>query len=110
MRAAAIFTLLATLPLSAQEDAAAKKKYEESVEQALGFLKVMQEPDGSWHVFAQKHTAVSALSVMAFLSAGHVPGEGPHADVVYKGIKLVLAQQQPSGVFATEPGLEMYHH
>jgi prenyltransferase beta subunit len=110
------FTLVLTLvlvscPLYGQERGAAeRKKREEAVERALAFLKIMQEADGSWQVFAQKHTAVSALAVMSFLSAGHVPGEGPYGEVVEKGVRWVLKQQQPSGLFATEPGLEMYHH
>ncbi len=45
---------------------------------------------------------------MAFLSAGHVPGEGPYSETVEKGIRWVLAQQQKSGLFGGS-GLEMYH-
>ena len=41
---------------------------------------------------------------MAFLSAGHVPGEGRYGDTVEKGIRWVLKLQQPNGLIATEGG------
>jgi hypothetical protein len=47
---------------------------------------------------------------MAFLSAGHVPGEGRYAQTLDKGIRCVLRQQQPSGLIASNAGQEMYHH
>jgi hypothetical protein len=39
---------------------------------------------------------------MAFLSAGHVPGEGPYAETIEKGVRFVCSQQDPrTGVFAS---------
>lgn len=87
-----------------------KDRLEKSVDRALAFLKVMQEKNGSWQLFSQEHTAVTGLAVMAFLSAGHVPGEGPYGDVVERGVKWILKQQRPSGVISSDEGLEMYHH
>ena len=37
---------------------------------------------------------------MAFLSAGHVPGEGKYGSPIEKGIRYVCGQQQSNGVFA----------
>jgi len=54
--------------------------------------------------------AVTSLAVMAFLSAGHVPGEGKHGLAIERGVRWVLAMQQPNGLIATEGGHEMYHH
>lgn len=86
---------------------AKKDRLEDSVNRALEFLQSMQEKDGSWN----GKPAITALSVMAFLSAGHMPGEGPYGGNVEQGIRWVLKGQQPSGLFATgEFGLEMYHH
>jgi hypothetical protein len=81
-----------------------------NVDRALVFLKSMQEKDGAWRLSGQKNPAVTALSIMAFLSAGHIPGEGPHADLIDKGIRSVLAVQQPNGVMAGVGGFEMYEH
>jgi hypothetical protein len=57
-----------------------------------------------------KDPAVTSLAVMAFLSAGHVPGEGPFADNIEKGIRYVLGTQQTNGVLTTNGSYEMYHH
>ncbi|MBY0229187.1 MAG: terpene cyclase/mutase family protein, partial [Gemmataceae bacterium] len=57
-----------------------------------------------------KNVAVTSLAVMAFLSAGHVPGEGKHGKAVEKGIRWVLGKQRANGLLANEGGHEMYHH
>lgn len=101
-------TLLLAAPACAQ--APAKDRLEESVDRGLAFLALLQEKDGSWQASGYKHPAVTALAVMAFLSAGHVPGEGPYQANVEKGIRWVLAQQRPDGIFSTLEWDEMYQH
>ena len=85
-------------------------KLEESTRRALVFLKNMQEKDGCWTYVNEKSHGITSLAVMAFLSAGHVPGEGPYKATVDKGIAWVLANQQPSGLLAANGGHEMYQH
>jgi hypothetical protein len=86
------------------------------VDRALLFLHRSQQPDGSWQAVnwqlgrATKHAGITGLAVMAFLSAGHVPGEGPYGATVERGVRWVLNVQQPNGLISTEPGHEMYHH
>ncbi len=72
----------------------------------------MQEKDGAWEAQGQKSCAITGLAVMAFLSAGHVPGEGPYAAAVEKGVRWVLSRQRGDGLIAldAEMGIEMYHH
>jgi hypothetical protein len=79
------------------------------IDRALSFLRRMQEPDGAWQAHG-KNPAVTGLAVMAFLSAGHVPGDGPYGDTVTQGIRWVVRAQQPNGLIATVGGHEMYHH
>src|SRR4051795_13024622 len=95
---------LALLPAPAQRPA--KDALETSIDQALVFLRLMQEKDGSWVVHGQKHVGVSALATTAFLAAGHVPGEGPYGDVVARALSWLLKQQDERGVFSSEPGVE----
>jgi len=82
---------------------------EESIGRALSFLKTMQGKDGAWQIASGKSHAVTALSVMAFLAAGHVPGEGPYGPVVDKGIRWVLDHQTAEGLFSSD-GHDMYNH
>ncbi|MGF1579712.1 MAG: prenyltransferase/squalene oxidase repeat-containing protein [Gemmataceae bacterium] len=82
---------------------------EKRVDKALAFLARVQQSDGSWKLNLPKHPAATSLAVMAFLSAGHVPGEGPYGEVIEKGVRWVLKIQRRDGLLATT-GHEMYQH
>ena len=86
------------------------KEVDAAIAKALEFLKKTQNQDGSWSANRARHPAITGLAVMAFLSAGHVPGEGPYGEAVAKGIRAVLKMQHANGLIATEAGHEMYHH
>ena len=110
-----IFFLLALARLPARAGAAESRQRNEEVDRAIDkallFLKNQQNEDGSWNgPPGQKNPAITSLAVMAFLSSGHVPGEGPHGETVEKGVRWVLAKQDASGVIATVGIHEMYHH
>jgi hypothetical protein len=89
-----------------------KTPIDKSVDRALEFLASTQNrTDGSWTAGRLgKSVAITSLSVMAFLSAGHVPGEGKYGAAIEKGVRWVLSQQQPNGLLANDGGHEMYHH
>lgn len=103
-----ILTALVASPVFAQSPG--KDRLTESVDRGLAFLTLLQEKDGSWQASSIRHPAVTSLAVMAYLSAGHVPGEGPYRENVEKGVRWVLNQQQPSGLFALPAWEEMYQH
>jgi hypothetical protein len=111
---ALVLTLLACciLPASAAEPKKGKRtEVDEAVDRALLFLQRMQETDGSWTAGrSRKSPAITGLAVMSYLSAGHVPGEGPYGETVEKGIRWVLKQQQNNGLIASLGGHEMYEH
>lgn len=82
-----------------------------AVRQALSFLHRTQETDGGWRALGSTRTAgVTGLCVMAFLSAGHTPTDGPFAKTVTDGIRFVMSKQQSNGVIASDSNFEMYHH
>jgi hypothetical protein len=104
--------LLLAAPVARAADEPKKdKELEATVNKALEYLKNQQREDGSWSPGrGGRNIAVTGLAVMAFLSAGHVPGEGPYASTVEKGIRAVLKAQQANGLIAFDGNLEMYQH
>jgi hypothetical protein len=97
-------------PVTAQD-----KKVDQAIERALVFLKNHQQADGTWHGGRRgggSDPAVTALAVMAFLSAGHLPGEGPYGAAVEKGVRAVLGFQHANGLIASKNRgqFELYQH
>lgn len=88
-----------------------KSALEQSIDRALVFLAGTQDREGAWGAnYRGRNPAITALAVMAFLSAGHVPGEGKYGDIVQRGIDFVLRSQAPNGLIANEGHYEMYQH
>jgi hypothetical protein len=96
-----------------------------AVDRGLRYLANGQNPDGSWSgmggmvAFGPRgqqmaagngDIAVTSLAVMAFMSAGQVPGEGRYGTAVERGIRWVLERQGRDGRLVPTAGQEMYHH
>jgi hypothetical protein len=82
-----------------------------AIERGLVFLSTTQDKtDGSWRANGRGGPAVTGLCVMAFLSAGHVPGEGRFGPAIERGVRYVLSCQRDDGLITVEGGLDMYHH
>lgn len=110
-RSALVLLLLTSTVALADEKPSRRTALDERISRALAFLEKAQTADGSWHAGGQgRNAAITGLAVMAFLSAGHVPGEGRYSETVENGIHAVLAMQQPNGLIATQAGHVMYHH
>lgn len=80
-------------------------KVDVAVDRGLEFLAHSQTDNGALPD-RKSATAVTGLSVMAFLAKGHTPGDGPYGETIDRGIDYVLTQQAGSGMF----GKEMYTH
>jgi hypothetical protein len=123
----AVLTGLLLVPsAAAQQRRPDREPFDEAIDRGLAYLARAQNPDGGWPSGAYAVTrfndpriprstgdlAVTALSVMAFLSAGHVPGEGTYRDVLDRGIRYVMTNQARTGLFAAPFGgnTEMYVH
>jgi hypothetical protein len=84
-----------------------------AVNRALAWLSSCQRADGSW----SENSALNALPLLAFLSAGYVPtgeptesnGSSDYSPVVARGIQFILTQQDNRGAFVAGNGL-MYGH
>ncbi len=93
---ALIVQLSNTIPVRADER---EQRIDAGVNRALTWLAKEQQPSGAWPSEAHGDlTAVTALSVMAFLAAGHVPEEGPYGRNISKGVAWILSQQQTNGL------------
>ena len=96
-----------------------------AVDRGLRFLARAQNPDGSWTSDAGNkvnedysvapggkdvpHVGVTALAILGFLAAGHVPGRGPYGDVVDRAVEFLLSRVNDDGFIAAD-GTRMYSH
>jgi len=86
-----------------------------AIDRGLMFLADRQFPDGSFGSGSnyKRNVAVTALSGMAFLSAGHMPGRGPHGKRIDKSIEYILSCVSSSGFIKRDDSTEhgpMYGH
>lgn len=96
----------AVWPASARADqrTAKQKQVDTAIVNALKYLAREQRPSGAWAVGRiGESTATTSLAVMAFLAAGHVPGEGPYGKAIERGVQWVLDHQQ---LISRQPGQE----
>lgn len=77
----------------------AERDVDRSINQALQYLAKRQNPSGAWSIDSiGETTSATSLAIMAFLAAGHIPGEGPYGTQMEKGIRWVLDHQEPNGM------------
>jgi hypothetical protein len=107
-----LFGVIAGPAAGAPGKASRKAPFDRAIDRALAFLHNTQnKTDGSWTAGrAGKNVAITSLAVMAFLSTGHVPGEGKYGKGVEAGVRWVLKEQHPNGLLANDDGHAMYHH
>ena len=91
--------LLTPVPAAAEvspEDSAA---VDAGVARALDYLARHQQPTGAWRTDQYGEcTAATSLAIMAFMAAGHLPGEGPYGAQIERGIRWVLEHQEDNGM------------
>lgn len=99
-----------------------------AAEGALRWLAARQNADGSWNAFigfkindgyrvqpadqgmdGLPHIGVTSLAGMAFLSGGHLPGQGPYGETVAKALDFVVRNVGEEG-YVTHLGSRMYSH
>ncbi len=96
-----------------------------AIERGLRYLIRIQNDDGSWSCDAGKkvndgyevfaggesvhHVGATALAVLAFLAAGHVPGRGPYGEPLDRAVAFLVSRVSPEGYIASDH-TRMYSH
>jgi len=75
-----------------------RERVRASVDRALEYLAWQQQADGSFPTYDSGQPGVTALCLLAFLSAGHLPGEGEYGERINHGLDYVLSCQKPNGL------------
>jgi len=98
----------------AEDEAAVLRKIQEhgprdaAIEKAVAFLITQQQKDGS---FGDKYkNALTGLSVMALLAAGHTPDNPPHGPAMRNALNYVLSQMRSDGYLGHNDNSRMYGH
>ena len=86
------------------------EKTKAAVDRALRWLRSQQAGDGSWGNNRER-TAITAFTLLAFMSNGHVPNQGPYGQEISRGVKYLLACSRESDGYILGPsGGNMYCH
>jgi squalene cyclase len=90
------------------------QRTDEVIHAALRWLVSKQSPNGSWGTSGEessRRVAMTGYTLMAFLAAGQLPGEGEFGKSVTAGMNFLLEQVQPDGIIGKrDDGQYMYGH
>ena len=92
--------------LSAAPPGPSENEVDDAIVRALRYLEQHQQPAGGWNVdaFGGEATSATSLAVMAFLAAGHTPGEGPYGEAINRGVQFVIDRQEQNGLLVSRRG------
>lgn len=86
------------------------KRVDKAIDRGLAYLARHQRADGSFEAPLTGQPGITSLAVLAFLSRGHVPGEGPYGAALVKATDYVLSTQRDDGLLsAAEPEAAHVH-
>ncbi len=97
--------LMVVQPLRAQDQSEAD--LDASIARGLAFLARLQKEDGTFEGGGPR-LAMTALALMAFLSAGHAPDSGKHGLTVRRCIDALIRAAPEDGYFGRIDGSRMY--
>ncbi len=97
---------------SGADDVVVDERTEKTIDSALRYLASRQLPNGSWVEGDRNHAAaITAYVLMAFMSSGNLPNEGPYGESVRRGVSFLLECIRADGYIAAADGASnMYGH
>jgi squalene cyclase len=83
-----------------------------AIERGLANLASRQREDGSWPGNYGNTTGIVASCALAFMGAGHCPGQGKYGANAARCIRFLIRKAQPDGLLYRRGmhGQPMYHH
>ncbi len=103
---ATLILVLAGSSLAYAQQAIAPK-VDSAITHGLEFLAQKQQPDGAFEQNGPK-LAITALSTMAFMANGHVPGSGRYGPAVRRALDLLVQKFPEDGYVGKVDGGRMY--
>lgn len=76
------------------------RQVDTGIDRGLAWLATQQASNGAFRSREVGQPGVTSLCVMAFLSRGHLPGEGPYGQSLERAIRYVVKSQRKNGLLA----------
>jgi len=76
------------------------KELDARMDRALAWIATTQEANGSFRGPVLGQPAITGFCVLAYMSRGHVPGQGPYGDQLQWAIDYILSCQRENGIFS----------
>jgi Prenyltransferase and squalene oxidase repeat len=98
-------------PMPARADVKIDAPTKKAIGKALEWLAGRQNSDGSYSDGGYSHdTAITSFAMLAFMSQGHLPGQGLYGPEVGKAARFLMASQRADGYIVGVRGGKMYCH
>src|SRR5437868_8904746 len=102
---------LLLVPAHVRADVKMDDDTKRAVAKALQWLASKQNTDGSFSEGGYQHnTAITSFAMLAFMSQGHLPGQGLYGPEVGKAARFLMAAQRADGYLVGVRGGNMYCH
>lgn len=84
-------------------DSSEWKQLDRTVDNGLAYIATQQRQDGSFNGPDTGQPGITSLCILAFLSRGHLPNQGPYGKQLNRAIDYVLTKQRGDGLLFDMP-------